>query len=146
MKKKWILLLLVVIVTALLFISRSWNASSYTTILTIDDIALRVAVADTDAERTQGLSNTKPLASDEGMLFVFDAPGVQTFWMKDMNYSLDIIWIGEDKIVKKITENATPDSYPDTLFSSDVPVKYVLEVRSGFSKENNIQVGDIISF
>jgi uncharacterized membrane protein (UPF0127 family) len=121
------------------------RALAFTQTLAIANTAVHVAVAQTEAEREQGLSGTAPLGPNEGMLFVFDAPAIQYFWMKDMNYGLDMIWIGEDMKIKKITENALPESYPDTIFSSDVPVKYVLEVPNGFSQKNNIKIGDTVS-
>src|SRR5882672_5260542 len=53
--------------------------------------------ADTDALRTLGLSGHSPLAADEGMLFIFPAPGEYGFWMKDMLFPLDLVWIAADK-------------------------------------------------
>src|SRR5690242_15708811 len=52
-----------------------------------------VKKADTPAKQQQGLSGTASLPLDQGMLFIFPKDGTYAFWMKDMNYSLDIIWI-----------------------------------------------------
>src|SRR5690349_20381775 len=55
-----------------------------------------VSLADTDATREQGLSGALGLGTTEGMLFLFDYPGRPAFWMKDMLFSIDIIWISQD--------------------------------------------------
>ena len=107
--------------------------------------AITVALATTPAEQEQGLSDTKQLNFDQGMLFVFNPPTMPAFWMKDMNYPLDIIWIDQDKKVIGVSANLDPKTYPQTFSPSD-PIEYVLEVSSGFYKTNNIQVGDSLTF
>ena len=62
----------------------------------------------------QGLSGKSQLAQDQGMLFVFAQPGKYYFWMKGMNFSIDIIWIGEDMKVIYIKKDARPELYPET--------------------------------
>jgi uncharacterized membrane protein (UPF0127 family) len=79
------------------------------------------------------------------MLFVFDKPSIYPFWMKDMNFPIDMIWIGENDEVVYIEKNAQPDSYPETFVSSQ-NAKYVLEVISSFSEKNNLKVGDRVEF
>src|SRR3989338_1016337 len=103
---------------------------------------IRVEVADIPESQAQGLSARQDhLAGGEGMLFVFDAPGRYGFWMKDMNFPIDIIWLGEDMKVVYIVADADPTSYP-AVFSPDTDAKYVLEVPAGFSRTNNLKVGD----
>ena len=102
-------------------------------------------IADTDALRETGLSGKISLAYGRGMLFVFEQPGFYQFWMKDMNFPIDIIWIGDDKRVVSVTPNATPESYPET-FMPAAPVRYVLEVPAGFSEKNNVRPGEQTSF
>ena len=113
--------------------------------ITLGATHIRAAYAVTSAEQQQGLSGTSPLASDQGMLFFFAKPAIVPFWMKDMNYSLDILWIGADKQVKEITANLAPSTYPN-VFASKVPVAYVLEAPAGFAQSNNIAVGAQLSF
>lgn len=100
-------------------------------------------VADTPASRTQGLSGTKPLGKDKGMLFIFDEPGYYGFWMKDMLYSIDIIWLDDRRMVVDLWENANPSSYPVVRKPSS-RAKYVLEVDAGFVKENMLKAGDML--
>jgi uncharacterized protein len=111
----------------------------------IDNIPLIVTVADTVAERTQGLSGRPRLADNEGMLFVFDEADRYGFWMKDMNFPIDIIWLSEEGFVVDVDEAASPESYP-TVFKPDVPARFVLEVHAGFAREHSIRQGSKISF
>ena len=109
---------------------------------------IKVDLALTDGEQAQGLSGRPSLAEDEGMLFVFANPGKYLFWMKDMNFPIDMIWLSSDLKVVYIEKNATPESYPETFGPgpNDGEAKYVLEVVSGFSDKNNLQVGDEVNF
>ncbi len=109
---------------------------------------LKVDLALTEAEQEQGLSGRQSLNENEGMLFVFDTPGKYAFWMKDMNFPLDIIWIGENMQVVYIKKNALPELYPETYGPglNDGDAKYVLEVTAGFSDKNNLKVGDNVTF
>ena len=99
-------------------------------------------------DRVLGLSGREKLDENEGLLFIFDSPGIYPFWMKDMNFPIDIVWIGEDSgewRVVYIKKNAMPDSYPET-FSPDKNAKYVLETVSGFFEKNNLKIGDTVEF
>jgi hypothetical protein len=102
---------------------------------------VQVEVARTEAEKNRGLSGRASLEENEGMLFVFENPGIYPFWMKDMNFPIDIIWIAQDLQVVYIQKDAAPESYPAS-FDPGVDAKYVLEVVSGFSEKNNLKVGD----
>ena len=79
------------------------------------------------------------------MLFIFEKPGKYYFWMKDMNFPIDMIWIGEDMRVIYIKKNAQPESFPKT-YGPDIDSKYVLEVVAGFSEKNNLKEGDRAEF
>lgn len=102
---------------------------------------LKVELAESVTEQMQGLSGRRVLPPGEGMLFVFGAPGKYGFWMKDMKFPIDIIWLSQTGSVVYIKENASPDSYPET-FSPPEAAKYVLEVNAGFSAENGLKIGD----
>lgn len=106
---------------------------------------LKVELALTEKDQEQGLSGRDNLKEDEGMLFIFSYINKYSFWMKDMKFPLDIIWISDDYHVVYIKENAMPESYPES-FSPDMDSKYVLEVNAGFSKKNNLKVGDLVYF
>ena len=89
----------------------------------------RVKIADSLAERAQGLSGTAALAPDEGMFFIFERAGIYGFWMKDMNYPIDIIWLNDELQPVGATKTISPDTFP-AVFYPPVPVRYVLEISS----------------
>lgn len=106
---------------------------------------VEVELAQTPVEHAQGLSGKSGLPEGTGMLFVFPESGIFSFWMKDMKFAIDIIWLDENLEIVYIKEEATPASYPQT-FGPDIPAKYVLEVPAGFSKEYNLKIGDSVKF
>ncbi len=111
------------------------------------NVDVSVEVADTESERAQGLSGRERLGDAKGMLFVFDEKDQKpTFWMKDMKFAIDIIWINDDK-VSGITKNAPAPESDVPLeqlerFPSPTVVDFVLEVDAGFADKHNIEVGD----
>jgi uncharacterized membrane protein (UPF0127 family) len=111
----------------------------------IGDVLLKVDVANTKTEQVQGLSGRNKLDEDTGMFFIFEKVGPHYFWMKDMNFPIDIIWLNEDFQIIFIEKNTIPDSYPQT-FGPNLDSKYVLEVVSGFSEKNNLKVGEKLEF
>ncbi|RJQ33749.1 DUF192 domain-containing protein [Candidatus Parcubacteria bacterium] len=104
---------------------------------------LDVYVADTPAKQELGLSGREGLGFNEGMLFVFEKDDEYAFWMKDMKFAIDIIWIDASGKVVHIEPNLTPDTYPHT-YRPDVPARFVLEVNAGFVERNNVQVGSMM--
>ncbi len=80
------------------------------------------------------------------MLFVFPKADYYPFWMPDMHFPLDIIWIGADKKIISISENIPPllDKTKPTYYLSPKPAQYVLEVKAGFAKKHNIKIGDTV--
>ncbi len=112
--------------------------------LTIGDHVFDVVISRTQAELTQGLSGTHLIEEHEGMLFVFPTPGAYNFWMKDMNYPIDILWVNKDNKIIFIQKNATPESYPDSFGPTDVQALMVLEIRAGLSDKFGITTNDSI--
>jgi len=109
--------------------------------ITLDDVPLSVAVVDTPLTRERGLSGITGLAEGEGMLFVFEEDGAHSFWMKDMLFPIDILWLAGDGTVVHVEPAVSPDSYP-TSFTSPTPARYVLEVAAGFAAEHRVKVGE----
>lgn len=114
-------------------------------ILKVGEISLNIEVADTDAERTQGLSGREGLEEGSGLLFVFEREGYYGFWMKDMNFPIDIAWIDKNKKVTHIEAGVSPETYPK-IFNPEIKNLYVLELPAGFLVKNNIQIGDFVDF
>jgi len=104
---------------------------------------LNVRVADTEQKRYTGLSNTKNLSDNEGMLFIHDTEGEQAYVMRDMSFPIDIIFINSNGEITKIhhAETESEDSSP-TLYRGTG--KYVLETKYNYTKQNHIHEGDKI--
>lgn len=102
--------------------------------------ALEVELANTEASRTLGLSGRHAMRDDEGMLFVFETPGRYGFWMKDMEFPLDIVWINENGIVVSIERNVAADSYPKA-FINQSDASYVLEINAGQAERFGLYMG-----
>jgi uncharacterized membrane protein (UPF0127 family) len=105
-------------------------------------VRVDVDIADTDVERSRGLSGRKLLGDYEGMLFVYEGEVDNPFWMKDMLIPLDIIFIDNGNIIVDIKEKQQPcsNSYCPSLYPNE-SYQYVLEVNSGFCEENGIEKG-----
>jgi uncharacterized membrane protein (UPF0127 family) len=146
MKKKILPFVIVVAFFALaLGLVKSNQAVYQEKYITIAGQNIKIELAKSDAEKEKGLSGHAELRPDEGMLFVFQKPDIYAFWMKDMNFPIDIIWLSEDMKVVYIKKDARPESYPGA-FTPDQKAKYVLEVSSGFSEKNNLKIGDSAEF
>lgn len=117
--------------------------------LAFDGGVIRVALAETSAERLTGLSRQRGIGEDEGLLFIFNESAAHGIWMRDMYFPIDIIWLDADLTVIDIKENATPESYRSLrdaeVFAPKLPARYVLEVRAGLVDQENIEIGDIFS-
>lgn len=106
---------------------------------------INIEISDNEITRDKGLSGRTSLAADAGMLFVFPIPGIYGFWMKDMNFPIDIVWMDMDHRVIAINSDVLPSSYPSSIFPPK-NISYVLEVNAGAAKEFGIIVGEILSF
>ncbi|HVY72768.1 MAG TPA: DUF192 domain-containing protein [Candidatus Paceibacterota bacterium] len=112
--------------------------------VSIGGVLIDVEIASNDEQRELGLSNRASLAEGKGMLFVFDPPRDVGFWMKDMNFSLDMIFANTDGVILNIAHDVSPDTYPNQLFHSAGEVRYVLEVPAGYAEKEGIAVGQVI--
>jgi uncharacterized protein len=101
-----------------------------------------VEMARTPAEQAQGLMFRTMLSDDKGMLFPFTDNRTASFWMKNTLIPLDIIFIRENGTIVNIAQNTTPYSLDPV--SSEAPVKAVLELRGGLTKEMGIKPGDMV--
>ncbi len=104
-----------------------------------------VEVANTTELRIKGLSGRDSIDDKKGMLFVFDRAESPSFWMKDMNFPIDIIFFDKDWNIVDIKENFPAESYPET-YTPKEKAKYVVEVNAGFAKRNSWQIGNKVKF
>ncbi len=126
-------------------INTSKGQAERTTTVSIGHKIIKAYVADTVELQEKGLSGRESIAFDQAMLFIFAVPASYGFWMKDMKFPIDIIWLDQSKRVIFIKTNVLPSSYPE-IFVPNSPAKYVLETSAGFVGENNLKIGNEIYF
>ena len=114
---------------------------------------LTVGVADDDMERIQGLSNRTSLGDKEGMLFIYDEVqvGETCYWMKDMNFAIDIAFMNSDKEVTVVYDNVSPETYnnespelSERFCANDI--QYVLELNASKATEYEVSPGAKLKF
>jgi uncharacterized membrane protein (UPF0127 family) len=129
--------------------ARSCNPPLPRQTITVGSTTIDVEMATTMAEQACGLSGRTGLGDGQGMLFPFGSGSTQNFWMKDMKFALDMVWISQGKVAG-FTENIPPPASGTQLwqlkiYSSPPNVDTVLEVPSGTVARDNIQVGDSVT-
>jgi uncharacterized membrane protein (UPF0127 family) len=107
-------------------------------------VTFHVELARTEPEREKGLMFRDHLAQDAGMLFLFEASSVQTFWMKNTLIPLDMIFIAPDLSVVGVVANAQPLTL--TPRGVGEPSQYVLEINGGLSAHLDIRAGSRVDF
>jgi uncharacterized membrane protein (UPF0127 family) len=92
----------------------------------------------TEAAKQKGLGGRNSMAANSGMLFPYTAAGQQCFWMKDMRFSLDILWLDSAHKIVKIEPNLAPKTYPQTYCAV---AQYVIELNAGQAARAGLHVG-----
>lgn len=146
--------LAIVLIAAVLFSQHHRSSVSYSACgpyrndkaVSINSQKIDAEVVKTPADLQNGLSGRPCIMKNQGMLFVFDRPSHYAFWMKDMRFPIDIIWISSGHKVVGLEENVSPNTYPDKFVNKDSPAQYVLELQAGRSSSFNIQLGTPVNF
>jgi len=99
---------------------------------------IRAEVANTEATRRDGLMFRKDLPGNDGMLFVFEQPDVQCFWMRNTILPLSIAFIADDGTIVNIEDMAPQTEDPHC---AKKPVRYALEMAQGWFEQHGIQAG-----
>ena len=102
-------------------------------------------VADTEVTQSQGLSGRSELLENGGMIFIFQNPDKYGFWMKDMLFPIDIIWIDQNFKIIHVEKSLLPSSYPK-VFTPESLALYVLEIKAGEWEKLNLKIGDRVEF
>ena len=127
------------------------NGDKAVPLLTGDGFSFQVELALTPEQITRGLSYRDSLPPGTGMLFVYPDEAPRSFWMFEMRFPLDMVWIGGDCAVVDITENAPPPepgqaSSELPLFSPKDPARYVFEINAGEARQHGVGIGDRVEF
>ena len=105
---------------------------------------LDIEIADDEYQTQTGLMYRESLGQEQGMLFVFPEADYRSFYMKNTQIPLDIIYVDADKNIVSFQKNAQP--FSETSLPSDIPAKYVLEVNAGLANQWQLKMGDKIEF
>lgn len=145
MKKIFLIVGLLILVTAIVFLNYNYQ-NKKTPQVTINNHIFNLAIAKTDTEKEIGLSKYKNIPQNFGMLFPFGKPDYYSFWMKNMKFTIDIIFIRNNKIVT-IFKNASPPKSNNELlpiYRSQNLSDTVLEINAGLSDKYNFKTGDLV--
>ncbi|MDH5405872.1 MAG: DUF192 domain-containing protein [Candidatus Aminicenantes bacterium] len=103
---------------------------------------VRAELAITPAERATGLMFREGLLPGEGMLFIFEEADFHSFWMFNMKFSIDIIWLSPEKSIVHIEHSVPPCAEePCPTYEPMQKALYVIEVPAGFAKKESLRLG-----
>ncbi len=136
-----IVIVFLIFVSSMYIMPSSENVEKRSIYINVEEFS--VEIAETAQERSRGLQFHEPLKENEGMLFVFQREGRHGFWMPNMAFSLDMIWISSDFKIIHIEKDVPPcESMPCVSYKPENPALYVLEINSGRSSE--MKIGDSV--
>ena len=104
------------------------------------NICVKLERVASPSSRQLGLSNRPSLAWDRGMLFDYQQPNQYCMWMKDMHFSLDMLWLNEQYEIIAMREQISPDTYPRS-FCGPETAYYVVEVNAGIVQAGDLRLG-----
>ena len=117
-----------------------------TATVTINKITFSAEVANTTKKKELGLSERKSLEQNKAMLFPFEKEGYYPFWMKNMKFPIDILYLSKNKVVQIIEEAKPPrNNEAPIIYTPQEPIDAVFEINAGSSKKYNIKVGDTVT-
>ncbi len=147
MKKILLIIGIILVLAIITVIGKNIASNMLTPIATINSQSFHLYVAKTPKEKEIGLSKYKTLPQNYAMLFPFDQEGFHSFWMKDMKFALDIIFIKGDTIVTIHRNALNPNGENSTslpIYMSTTPSDLVLEINAGLSEKYDFQEGDTV--
>ncbi len=139
--KKPLLFILVFVFIILAFFYINKPADSKKTTIRLGQEFFLAEIADNPEKREKGLSGRKELCEKCAMLFFFDNPDNRNFWMKDMQFDIDVIWVKGNKIVD-IRSNVSHSKGEQEKIHSPEMADKIIEVRAGKSENLRLKIGD----
>jgi uncharacterized membrane protein (UPF0127 family) len=135
--------LVLVLVAGIFAIIQATSSSSGTTTVVINGNVISVELFDTPEEQALGLSGRTDLSPNTGALFAYGQSGNHSIWMKDMRFSIDVLWLDENGRVVDFVDDMRPDTYPNT-FAPTTPTHYVLELPDSALTDYGISIGTVV--
>lgn len=144
--KKTLLIGFIALLLFLIFIFIKNNSLKKIAKIKINNHVFKVEIASSPRTQSKGLSNRISLKEDEGMLFVYSDKNFYAFWMKDMQFPLDFVWIDNDTVVditKSVPFYATGEI---PTYTGRQPYDKVLEINAGMTDKYGINIGDRVIY
>jgi uncharacterized membrane protein (UPF0127 family) len=131
----------------LIFISAMPGEKKFVQVYFPDGFSVTAELAITDEERQLGLMFRTEIYQDQGMLFIFEEEGYHSFWMKNMNFPLDILWLDKDKRIIHLESCVPPcQRTPCPSYAPLLPALYVLELKAGSIEKKGLKLYDRLDF
>ena len=149
MKLKLGILFLAVLIELSFLFFLNLKSNNQRLILEINNQKIFVEIVSKPEDLVKGLSGREKLKENQGMFFIFESAGNYGFWMKDMKFPIDIIWIKDNKIVgfeKNIDPQIGVEEKDLKIYYPPEQVNEVLEVSAGVVDERGFKMGDLVSF
>lgn len=143
MPRKYLVFLTIVSAVLLALGFGIYQRSGSATSLRIANHRFSVEFARTDAERMRGLSGRPSLSAQQSMIFVSSTSYRQCFWMKDMQFPIDMVWLDSQKRITAIESNVDPKSFPASYCHEG---QYVVELAAGTAVKHGLKTGDLATF
>lgn len=142
----FLLLLIPIVYNGLDGVKAQQQEQNQTALVSVGGVNVLTSLSTTPDSQAKGLAIKDSLKENEGMLFIFELPQKHSFWMKDMKFPIDIIWINQDGKIVHIEKNLPPCVFllPCPSYAPNDDSLYVLEVVSNFTNKFDINVGDSV--
>lgn len=125
----------------------AWQSAVKSPIAKINNRTFKLYIAKSDRDKQIGLSKYKKIDNTQGMVFSFSKASYYPFWMKEMKFPIDIIFIKDGKIVTIYKNVQIPKNNSNPpVYNSAVPADTVLEVNAGISDKYSFKEGDRVNF
>jgi len=134
-------------ISAFSFLAPFVAQSKFIKVTLPDGFQVTAELAVTEEQRQRGLMFREQIKEDQGMLFIFETEDIYAFWMKNMRFSLDLLWLDSEHRIVHVEENVPPcANEPCPSYEPSRPARFVLELVSGSVKKHNLRLGDRLEF
>lgn len=133
---------LVVAAAAALILSRFQPATA----LYLGNGIFDAQVVSTPEAREKGLGGVESLTPKQAMIFAYPSDDAWKIWMKDMKFSIDIVWLDKDKKVVYVVKGASPDDSTSVIYTPKTTARYVVELPAGSVDTHTIQISQVAIF
>jgi len=139
--------LLLITVVMMLYCAGQAGRAKFVKVFFPDGFSVAAELSATDEERQQGLMFREKIAEDQGMLFIFDDEEIHSFWMKNMRFSIDILWLDRQRRIVHLEHRVPPCAAdPCPSYTPAQPASFVLELQSGAAEKHGLKLYDRLDF